>query len=152
MPPGFAHQCPYGLELPIPVTPWVVGLWVVVYALWAETMLLGLGLLVLQLRRNVPRGAAISLLLVTACAAGAIAVAFWMTNHNIQSCSALPLPVHVTLPLLMRARRLQSEFLMQARITLGVQAALAVLGTALTVVTLVRGWQRSRRGGKAARA
>jgi hypothetical protein len=153
MPPGFATQCPYGLELPIPLVPWVLGAWVAVYALCAETALLGLGLFVLRLRGTiVPWSASMSLLLVTGCTGGALAVAEWITNHNIQSCSALPLPVHVTLAGIVKARRLQAEFLMQGQITLVVLAGTVLVATALTVVTLVRGLRANRRRSEAAPA
>jgi len=146
MPPGFATQCPYGLELPIPITPWVLGAWLAVYALCAETALLGLGLLALRLRGTiVPWSAAVSLLLVTGCTGGALAVAESLTNDNIPSRSARPLPVHDTLAGIVKARRLQAEFLMQGQITLVVLAGTVLVATALTVVALIRSWRASRR-------
>ncbi len=143
MPPGFATQCPYGLELPVPITPWIMALWIAVYALWAETVLLGLGLLALRLRGTAGRGAAVSLLLVAACAGGALAVAWWMTNRNIQACFAIPFAPHPTLAQDLQAQRLYAELLMQTQIALGALAVTVVLATALTVMTLVRGGRRN---------
>lgn len=146
MPPGFASQCPYGLALPIPIVPWILGAWVAVYALWAETALLGLGLLSLRLRRTrVPRSSSVSLLFVTGCAGGALAVAEWITRYNIQSCAGFPLLVHITLPEIVQVRHLQAQSLMQGEVTLGVLAATVLVATALTVTALARSWRGSKR-------
>jgi hypothetical protein len=144
-PPGFVTQCPDGLGFLLPVTPWITALWVIVYALCAETALLGLGMLVLWLRRTVSRSALVSLLLVTGCAGGALAVAIWMTNRDIQSCFDIPFSPHFTPALHVQAERLYAELLTQAHIALGVLVAVFVLATALTVVTLIRGWRANRR-------
>lgn len=153
MPPGFANQCPYGLELPIPVMPWVLGAWVAVYALSAETALLGLGLLILRLRRvTVSRSASASLLLVAGCAGGALVVAEWITNRNIQLCFAIPFTAHPTLAQDVRLRRLYAQLLMQAQIALGVLAVTVILATALTMMTCIRHWRGNRRRSETASA
>ena len=130
----------------LPASPWLTTEWDIVYALCAETALLGLGLLVLRLRRSVPHNAPVALLLVAGCAGGALAVAWWMTNHDIQSsCFAIPFSPHITPAVAVQAARLYAELLTQARVTLAILAAMFVLGTALTVVTFIRGWRAGSR-------
>lgn len=150
MPPGFATQCPYGLELPVPITPWITAEWVTVYALCVETALLGLGLLILRRQGTVGRGAAVSLLLVTGCAVGALSTAWWMTNRDIQGCFAIPFSPHPTLAQDMQAQHLYAELLTQAQMALGVLAVVFIFATTLTDVTLVRGWRERRRAHAAA--
>lgn len=145
LPPGFVTQCPDGLGFLLPVSPWITALWVIVYALGAETVLLGLGLLVLWLRRTLSQSAAVSLLLVVGCAGGALAVAVWMTNRDIQSCFDTPFSPHFTPAIGAQIERLYEKLLTQAHIAFGAVAALFALATALTVVTLVRGWRATGR-------
>jgi hypothetical protein len=116
-----------------------------------ETALLGLGLLALRLRGTVSQSAA-SLLLVTGSAIGALVVAAWVTNSDLPFCFAPPSLAHFTLAQAAQARRLYAELLTQAHIALGVLVAVFVLATALTVVTLIRGWRANRRRNETAPA
>lgn len=144
MPPGFANQCPNGLELSF--TPWVTLAWVTVYALCAETLLIGLESLVLRRRRTVPRGAPLALLLVVGCAGGATAVAEWMTYFNLQACFDFPLaPAHFAPAAHAEAERVYAELLGHVHSAAGILAALFIIATALTAVTLVRGGHRGVR-------
>lgn len=142
MPPEFASQCPLGI-LPA-FAPMITASWVIVYAVCVETALLGLGLLALRLRRATSQSAAVSLLLVTGCAIGALAVAAWMTNSDLPFCFTPPSMAHVTITQVEQVQRLYAELLAQAHIALGVLVAIFVLATALTVVTLIRGWRGSK--------
>ncbi len=139
MPPGYVNPCP---DLTLPLTQWVLVTWVAAYVLCAETLALGLGLLVFQLRRTIPRGVAASMLVVTGCALTAIALGLWMIRRNAQFCGIAP---HYTPEYGAQVARALALAVVQAHIALGVLAALFVLGTALTIVTLIRGWRASRR-------
>jgi hypothetical protein len=150
MPPGFANQCPLGFTTPF--TALVTEQWVIVYALCVETALLGLGLLAVRLRGTASQSAAVSLLLVTGCAIGGLAVAAWTTNSDLPWCMTPPSFAHVTLAQIEQAQRQYGQLLAQTHATLGVIVALFVLATALTVVTLVRGWRANRRRSEAAPA
>ena len=150
MPPGFAAQCPLGFITPF--TPLVTAQWVIVYALWVEVVLLALGLLALRLRGTASQSAAVSLLLVTGCAIGGLAVAAWMTNSDLPWCETPPSFAHVTLAQIEQAQRQYQQLLAQTRAALGVIVALFVLATALTAVTLVRSWRASRRRRETAQA
>ena len=67
----------------------------------------------------------------------------WIARYNIQSCSSFPLPVHVTLPEIVQARRLQAQLLMQGQVTLVVLAMTVIVATILVVTALMRGWRGS---------
>ncbi len=127
------NLCP---DLTLPLTTWVSVVWVATYALYAETLLLGLGLLLFRLRRTIPRGAASSMLVATGCTLAATAASVWMTNRNMQFCGIAP---HYTPEYVARVTRAVGEAVAQAHIALGGAAAACVIVTVLTAATLARG-------------
>lgn len=143
MPPGFVNPCPAGLTLPL--TQWVMVAWIVSYALGLETLAVGLRALVFRLRQTGRYGATPLLLVVAGCTAGSVALAVWMTNRNLQSCSSYDIPAHITPAIAAQVAQSKADLAMQAHLALGLLAALLVLATTLTAATLVRGWRQRRR-------
>lgn len=144
MPPGYVNPCPQWVVSPL--MPWLTIAWISVYVLGAETVLLGLGLIMFRLQRFNPHQALVSTLLVIGCAAGAIAVALWITGRNAQSCSnAANIHAHVTAATHAQLEREYGDLLTQAHIALAILAAMFVLATTLIALTFIRGWRGNRR-------
>lgn len=146
MPPGLIdmYVCPNGFETPL--TPWMAFIWASVYALGAETVLLGLGILVWRRMQLMLRSAPVSLLLVTGCALAATAVALWLSHVHQNLCSVIPLPAHITPDVVALHHRLYGPLLAQAQTSLeigiGVLACLFIIGTILIARTFLTFWRR----------
>jgi hypothetical protein len=140
MPPGleYLYWCPNGTETPL--TPWLAMIWATTYALGAETLALGFGILVWRSRQVMLRSAPVSLSLVTGCALAATAVALWLA-HVHQGVCMIPLPAHITPDVQAQWRQLYGSLLAQAQtsleVGLGVVGCLFIIGTTLTVRTLL---------------